>query len=275
MRIIDVNNNKFIDQELYDYINNIWLTYDIEIPNDSNIFFAKNTTVNRLISDYSNKGYQRVIKKEKAEYVIINKIHITNYPQYYDAVNNTITQNDLNNEVVYAIYNNSSEAQDVIELILDFIIKKQEVKYVNQDKLNDSLNNGFVIDKESYITLKELIDSPYSDNHVLAVNMLVNSELKSNWEWLIYLYHNKYSQLYDHDKKKIITNYFSTLNLGTNLSNLTSNIDLSLSVIKDEEVKNRFINLVRQKFNDQISSYFKTIGTSKFNLNDFKITYNE
>ncbi len=39
------------------------------------------------------------------------------------------------------------ETQDTIDQLIDFLNKNPNVKYVNQDKLNDSLNNGFIIDK--------------------------------------------------------------------------------------------------------------------------------
>ena len=130
MKIITVGNNKFVDQDLFDHINKIWLNYDIEIDNDSCILFAKNTNINRLISDYTGKNISRVIRKEKADYVIINQFFVSNYPQYYDGT--TVTEDDTK-EVVYGIYNNSLEVQDTIELILDFNDRKQEVKFVNQD----------------------------------------------------------------------------------------------------------------------------------------------
>lgn len=274
MKIIsDIKGDKYIDQTLFDYIKNIWLNYDIEIDKDSCIYFSKNTTVNRLITDYCGKNISRVIKKEKADYVIIKKIYINNYPKYYDITTQTIS-NDDTKEVVYGIYNNSCEDSDTIELILDFIIRKQEVKYVNQDKLNESLNNGFVIDKESYTTIKELVDSSFSDNHQLAMNMLINSNLKENWKWILYLYYKKDSQ-FSFDKKNIISNYFSTLNTGKTLFNVLNNIDDCLLLVKDNvDVCNRFIYLIRDKFEKNIINYFKsTLGTNKFILDDFKIRY--
>lgn len=272
MRIIQVGNNKYVDQDLFDYINKIWTNYDVEVAKDSNIYFAKNTTVNRLITDYCGKNISRVIKKEKADYVIINKFTIGSYPQYYNGVN---ISDDDTQEIVYGIYNLSVEEQDTVELILDFIIRSQEVKYVNQDRLNDSLNNGFIIDEESYVTIKELVDSNFSDNHELAVNMLINSDLKSNWEWILYLYHNKAGQLVDYDKKHIIRNYLTSLNLGYNNTNLFNTVDSPMAVIKNEHVRKRFTYMVRKKFQENIKEYLSNkIGTNKFELQDFKIEYN-
>lgn len=269
MKIIEVNGNKYVDEKLRDYINNIWVNFDIEIDNDSNIYFSKNTTVNRLITDYCGKNISRVIKREKADYVIINKFDISNYPQYYDGVN--ITDDDTK-EIVYGIYGSSSEIQDTIELILDFVNRNQEVKYVNQSKLNDSLNNGFVIDKESYISVKELVDSNSSDNHELAVNMIINSNLKENWQWILYLFHEK-GALLTYDKRNIIKDYFNTLGLGNNVHNLCQSIDRSLSVITNPDVKERFVNMVKQRFNERVQEYFKMVGTDKFVLDDFKVHY--
>jgi len=273
MKIVnDVNNNKYIDQALFDYISQIWCNYDVEIDKGSNIYFAKNTTVNRLITDYTGKDISRVIKKEKADYVVINKFFINNYPQYFNGVN---ISDDDTQEVVYGIYNISMEGQDTIDLILDFYNRGQQVKYVNQNKLNDSLNNGFIIDKESYTTIKELVDSSHADNHQLAVNMLVQSDLKANWQWVLYLYHEKFNQIQTYDKKNILINYFTTLGLPYSLSTLINSIDSSLTVITDVDIQNRFIYLVKSRFEANIEEYFKTkLKTSKFKLNDFKIKLN-
>lgn len=272
MKIVkDSDGNKYVDEELRNYINAIWVNYDIEIENDKNIFFAKNTTVNRLISDYCGKNISRVIKREKADYVIINRFDISGYPQYFDGTNLT---DDETQEVVYGIYNCKAEVQDTIELILDFLGRGQEVKFVNQDKLNDSLNNGFIIDKENYVSLKELIDSPNGDNHELAMKMLIGSSLKDNWQWILYLYHGNKSQL-NYDEKSVISKYFSTLGLGLSVHNLLSSIDFSLAAITNEDVKERFISMVREKFNRNIKQYLEDyVETEKFVLDDFKIRYN-
>lgn len=273
MKIVnDINNNKYIDQQLFDYISQIWCNYDVEIDKGSNIYFAKNTTINRLITDYCGKDISRVIKKEKADYIVINNFHINNYPQYFDGTN---ISDDDTKEVVYGIYNLSMESQDTIDLILDFYTRKQEVKYVNQNKLNDSLNNGFIIDKESYTTIKELVDSSHADNHQLAVNMLIQSDLKANWQWILYLYHEKFNQIQNYDKKNILINYFGTLGLSYSLNNLTNSMDNSLSVVTDKDIQDRFIYLIKSRFESNINDYFKNVlKTSKFSLDDFKIKLN-
>lgn len=270
--VIDQNNNKYIDQDLFNYINKIWLNYDIEIEKDSNIFFSKNTTVNRLITDCCGKNISRVIKKEKADYVVINRFSISNYPQYYDGSN---ISDDDTKEIVYGFYNQSCEIQDTVELILEFINRGQEVKFVNQDRLNDSLNNGFIIDKESYFTIKELVDSNYSENHQLAVNMLISSDLKANWEWILYLFHKKEGLINNYDKKNVIVNYLTSFNLNVNKSSLFSEIDKALSVTKNQDVIDRFVYLIKSRFQENINNYFsEKLGTNKFVLEDFKVKYN-
>jgi len=270
MKIVETGTNKYIDQQLFDHINSIWLNFDVVINNDSNLLFAKNTTVNRLITDYSGTGISRVIKVEKADYVVINRFVLSSYPQYFDGVN--ITTDDTK-EVVYGIYNMSVEVQDVIELILNLHLNGSKAIFVNQNKLNERLNNGFVIDKENYITIKELVDSEHTDNHMLAANMLIQSDLKQNWQWILYLYHNSFSKLSNFDNKNIIYNYFSTLNLGNTLGSFCKSMDSSLSIITDEDVKIRMIHIVKEKFERNIRKYFDEIGTKKFKLDDFKITY--
>jgi hypothetical protein len=76
-----------------------------------------------------------------------------------------------------------------------------------------------------------------------------------------------------YDNKNIVYNYFSTLNLGQSLKVYCQSMDASLSVITDEDVKIRMIYIVKEKFERNIQEYFEEIGTKKFKLDDFKITY--
>lgn len=276
MRIItDNKNQKFIDQDLFNYIKKIWSSYDIEIPECSNIFFMKNTTINRLVTDYCERDIKRVIKKEKAEYCIIKKIEIGDYCQYYDSSINGITSDDTK-EVVYGIYNLFPEQKECIEQIEWFINNNPSVIFVNQSKLNDSLNNGFVITNDNYTQIKELIDSGSSDNQKLAVSMLVNSNLKENWEWVLYLFHQKLNLLSsEYDPKNVILGYLNTLALGYTNTNIFGTIDSALKVVSKPEVKQKLKDIIRGKFQKSIEEYFNTLGTSKFKLLDYKIEYQE
>lgn len=272
MKIIkDKNNRLYVDQDLYDYINKIWLSFDTVVPDDSYLYFMKNCTIVRTITDYCAKGIQRVIKKEKAEYCVIQKMNINSYPQYYNGV--SITQDDTQ-EVVYSIYNMYPEQKECIEQILWFIENSPDVKYVNQNKLNESLNNGFIITKDNYTSLKELIDSESTDNHKLAAQMIIQSDLKNNWEWIVYLYFSKTARLSDYDNKNVFYNYLGTLNLGQIWSNIMTKIDIALQVTKDSEVQSRLQDIIRAKFQERIQEYFSLLGTSKFSIEDFKINYN-
>ena len=269
--VIDNRGFKFIDQQLFDHINNIWVTYDCVIKDDSNIFFAKNTTVNRLITDYCEKGFQRVIKKEKADYVIINRFALNSFPQYFDGANIT---SDYTKEVVYPINNISVENINTIEMIADFQLRSQNVIYVNQDKLNESLNNGFIIDKDNYNTLSELINSGSDDNYALAVKMLVNSDLKMNWEWILYLFSSNYSKMSSNDDKGVIHNYITSLNLGYTKSDLYSKKSIFFKVVKNQDVIDMMKNKCRQIVAAQIEVSINSIlGDSNglFKVNDFNI----
>lgn len=268
MKIIEIKGNKYIDEKLRDYINNIFLTYDIQVPNDSNIYFLKNTTVNKLITDFTDNGISRVIKPAKAEYVIINKIELSSYPLYFDGTN--ITEDDTK-EVVYGIYNHNAQIQESIIQILEFYDNCQTVKYVNQNILNSSINNGFVIDKENYSSIKELVDSEFSDNHVLAVNMLVNSDLQANWQWICYMFYEKAQLLRDYDQKGIISGYFSTFTKGMRIYEFVSKFDNHIELITDPEVKWRMVQNIKDKFLKQSQDFLRDCGSSKFKMNDFKI----
>ncbi len=272
MKIVTDNRGfKFIDQQLFDHINNIWITYDCVIKDDSNIFFAKNTTVNRLITDYCEKGFQRVIKKEKADYVIINRFELNGFPQYFDGAN--ITSDDTK-EVVYPINNMSVENINTIEMVADFQSRSQNVIYVNQDKLNESLNNGFVITKDNYNTLSELINSGSDDNYTLAVKMLVNSDLKMNWEWILYLFSSNHKRMNNSDDKGVIHNYIASLNLGYSKDMLYEKKAVFFKVVKNQDVRDMMKNKCRQIVAAQIEANINSIlGDSNglFKVNDFNI----
>jgi hypothetical protein len=270
MKIIKLGSGTYIDQDLKDELTRIFSSYNTNIANDKNIFFLKNTTVPRLVTDYLGKNISRVIKKEKADYCIIKHIPVTNFPQYYNQQYNTITQNE-NDEVVYSLNGLKGEDIDVIEQVLDFKLRNQPVIYINQDVLNESLNNGFVIDKDNYTTLKELIDSGNTDNQTIAYNMIANSDLSKNWQWVCYLYLEQSNNLARYDSKELVRNYFSTK--GIYIKTTLDKIDSCLDIITDPDVREKIVQYVQWKFNDRVKDYFLDyLSTSKFNLNDFQIS---
>ncbi len=272
MRIIKtVNGSIYINQALKDYVNNIWATFNKEIPNDKNIFFLKNTTIPRIITDYSGKNISRVIKKEKAEYCIIKKFDISNYPLYYDALTNSITEVETN-DVVYNTTNLYPENYQVLEQILDFFGRGQVVEYVNQDVLNDSLNNGFVLNKENYTTIKQLLDSRAPENITIATSMIVNSDLEANLDWILYLYHQRGNDLFDYDNKDIVRNYYRAKNINLNQI-LSHSVDNSLAIITNQDVKDLFVQYIRAEFNKYVESSFikNVLHTNMFELVNFEL----
>jgi len=269
--ITTVNGAKYIDQALKDYVNNIWSTFNKEIPNDKNIFFLKNTTIPRIITDYSGKNISRVIKKEKAEYCIIKKFGISNYPIYYDAATNSITEIETN-DIVYSTTNLYPENFQVLEQILDFFGRGQVVEYVNQDVLNDSLNNGFILDKENYTTIKQLLDSRAPENITIATSMIINSNLEANLDWILYLYHQRGNDLSDYDNKNIVKNYYSAKNIHLNQI-LSHSVDKSLFIITNQDVKDLFVQYIRAEFNKYVEESFikNVLHTNMFELVDFNL----
>jgi hypothetical protein len=272
MRIITtINGSIYINQALKDYVNNIWSTFNKEIPNDKNIFFLKNTTIPRIITDYSGKNISRVIKKEKAEYCIIKKFDISNYPLYYDALTNSITEVETN-DVVYNTTNLYPENFQVLEQILDFFGRGQVIEYVNQDVLNDSLNNGFILDKENYTTIKQLLDSRAPENITIATSMIINSNLEANLDWILYLYHQRGNDLSDYDNKNIVKNYYSAKNIHLNQI-LSHSVDNSLAIITNQDVRNLFVQYIRAEFNKYVEGSFikNVLHTNMFELVDFNL----
>jgi hypothetical protein len=269
--IITTNGAKYVDQAFKDYLSTIWSTFNKTIPNDKNIFFLKNTTIPKIISDYSGTNISRVIKKEKANYCIIKKFDINPFPIFYDSVNNCMTEVDTG-DVMYSTNNLYPEDYQTLEQILDFFSRGQVVEYVNQDSLNDSLNNGFIIDKENYTTIKSLMDSGAPDNLQIAASMLINSDLDKNLDWILYIYHKEGNKLLFYDTKNIIKNYYSSKNI--NLHNLlNANLDAIINIVTVQDVLDCIVQKMRADFSKHINvNYFSSyFGTEKFVLTDFHI----
>lgn len=267
MRIITtVNGSKWLDQDLFDHVNSIWGNYNQIIPNSKNIFFLKNSTVPRLVTDYLGTDIRRVIKKEKAEYCIIAKIQLKPNPQYYDAAFNIITSVETN-EVVYPTSHLEPEELGTIEQILWFVENNIPVEYVNEIKLNESLNNGFIIDKDNYTTLKELIDSNNQDNIKIAYSMISKTNLKENEDWIRYLLlFNGEAFITQLSDASLIVQHFSFAN-KYKFRDYFSNFDRVYKDLTDETVKQMFIQKMNSRFHTFINHYFSgSLGTDLFDL---------
>ena len=267
MRIITtLLGSKWLDQDLFDHVNKIWGSYNQIIPNSKNIFFLKNSTVPRLVTDYLGTDIRRVIKKEKAEYCIIAKIQLKPNPQYYDALMNDVTSQETT-EVVYPTSHLEPEEISTIEQILWFVENNMPVEYVNEIKLNESLNNGFIIDKDNYTTLKELIDSKNIDNIKVAYSMISKTNLKENEDWLRYLllfngeiFHKELSDA------SLIVQHFGFAN-KYRFESYFNSFDSVYSDLKDETVKEMFVQKMNSKFHKLVNNYFTgSLGTNLFEL---------
>lgn len=275
MKIVtDSNGNQYIDKALSDYISQIWSNYDNVVENDKNIMFCKNVTINKLITDYCDKGIKRVIKSEKADYLIINRMEISNFPQYFDGTN--ITDDD-SQEVVYGVYNNNESERLTIATILDFYEREHEVIYVNQNKLNESLNNGVIITEENYLSFKELANSDSDSNHKMVVNMVLSSDLKSNWEWIALIFHENYTLFRRYDEKNIVEIYVESLRMGHTLRDLLSSKPSFFKAVTNKVIKDKMVDECRQIFKIRQSSIMEELfgDVDGLTMQDFKINYIE
>lgn len=267
MRIITtVNGSKFLDQDLFDYVNKIWPKYNQVIPNSKNIFFLKNSTVPRLVTDYLGTDIRRVIKKEKAEYCIIAKIQLKPNPLYYDAVNNIITALETT-EVIYPTSHLEPEDISTIEQICWFVENNVPVEYVNQIKLHESLNNGFIIDEDNYTTLKELIDSANEDNIKVAYSMIAKTNLKQNEDWIRYLLLFQ-GGVFSHEitDKSVIVQHFGFAN-RYQFSEYFNKFDTVYAALTNETVKKMFMQKMHSRFHKFVNNYFTgTLGTNILDL---------
>lgn len=267
MRIITTNTGSVIfDQEFRNEVVKIMSSLETTIDNDMNIFFLKNSTVPRLVTDYMTTGIKRVIKSYKADYCILKPIVINDFPIYYDSVNNTITENDQD-EVFYNSNFNNPEEIDSLKQILDFILIGQKVKYIDQMNLNNSLNNGFIIDNDNYTTLKELIDSPSTDNQMLAEAMIKASPIKENIEWILYLYFQNSFKLKDSHVLSIINN-----TLKTSFGSATTNFNTVLPNITNPVIKAKFLQKAKNEFYKNLQGYVNNLNMQNhYSIVDFNL----
>lgn len=267
MKLIKTNtNNYFLDQEFRDAIIKIQAELETSIPNDKNIFFAKNCTIPRLVTDYLQTGIKRVIKPEKTDYCVINKIIINDFPASYDETNNCITEQDTSINVYST---NICSAEDVLTLeqLLWFIESGLNIKYIDQFSVNNSLHNGFVIDADNYTTLKELVDSPHTDNHILANAIVKASPVEQNAEWLAYIYFRKGTLLTDSTVNQILRNRF-----GTSFINVVTNYNNVLHYVSNPEVRKKVVQNCKKEFYLTRKNILNSIGAGEvIDLVDFQL----
>lgn len=272
MKIITLlNGGKVIDQDLFDHVNKIWTKYNQVIPNNKSIFFLKNATVPRLVTDYLGTDIRRVIKKEKAEYCILAKIQLVPNPLYYEATSNIIVPYETT-EVVYPTSNLEPEEISAIEQICWFVDNNLPVEYVNQIKLNESLNNGFIIDDDNYTTLKELLDSDNSDNIKVAYSMLAKTNLKQNADWIRYLLLFNggvfNSELND---KSVIVQHFGFAN-KYKFTDYFNNFDSLYKDLTNETVKAMFMQKMHSRFHKFVNNFLTvTLGTNIVGLDSVQL----
>jgi hypothetical protein len=272
MKIVtDIHGGRWIDQDLFDHVNKIWPKYNQVIPNNKNIFFLKNSTVPRLVTDYLGTDIRRVIKKEKAEYCILAKIQLKPNPQYYDDFLNLVVPTETDN-IVYSTSYLEPEEYSTLEQILWFVENNIPVEYVNQVKLNESLNNGFVINEDNYTTLKELIDSGNEDNVKVAYSMISKSNLKENEDWIKYLLLFRGDVLHANiTDSSIIVQHFGFAN-RYKFKDFFNNFDIVYKTLNDEVVKKMFVQKMTSRFHKMIDNYFTgTLGTNLFDLSSAQL----
>jgi len=277
MRIITASSgSKYVDQELFDHINSIHLNYTTTIPNNSNIFFAKNCAIPRLITDFMDTGIKRVIKKENADYCVIDHIALDNYPRHYDSITNIVGNFANETEVVYSISNVTSEILATVQQILDFVNLGNTIKYVNQVNLNQSVNNGLIINMENYDSMLELIKSNSRDNRDMVSTMLMNSDIKANLDWILYLYHdvNGSFNILENNitLKNLLKDYGFPVRYNVSEAFHKTEFDRTLKSIINPEVKEMFIQLKRNQLQKNIESFLeKSLNTKLFTVTDFTL----
>jgi hypothetical protein len=267
MRIVTTNTGSVIfDQEFRNEVVRIMSSLETTIDNDMNIFFLKNCTVPRLVTDYMTTGIKRVIKSYKADYCVLKPIKINEFPIYYNEASNCVTE-DENDEVFYNSNFNNPEEIDSLNQILDFILIGQKVKYIDQINLNNSLNNGFIIDNDNYTTLKELIDSPNTDNQTLAEAMVKASPVKDNVEWLLYLYFQQPAKLKDSIVLSII-NDVTKVSFGV----VTMSFSQVLNHVTNPIIRKKFHQKAKNVFYTGLDNYLAAQGLDKnYQIVDFNL----
>lgn len=277
MRIITASSgSKYVDQELFDHIGSIHLNYTKTIPNNSNIFFAKNCAIPRLITDFMDTGIKRVIKKENANYCVIGHIALDNYPRHYDPITNTVGNFANETEVVYSISNVSSEILATIQQILDFINLGNTIKYVYEVNLNQSVNNGLIVNMENYDSMLELIKSGSRDNRDIVGTMLMNSDIKANLDWILYLYHGTSGSLNilqnNITLKNLLKDHGFLIKYNIDEAFYNTEFDKIFKIITNPEVKEMFIQLKRNQLRHNIDAFLEGyLKTKLFRVTDFTL----
>lgn len=263
MKLITENGYKYIDQELKEEISKIWSSYNVAIPDNKKLFFAKNCKNSRMIHDYNVTDISRTIKLELADYVVLRKLDIRSYPIEFP---------HYKDEVFYSIGNLDKKDYETVVMLTNVIRNYPNIKFVNEIDLNRSVHNGFVIDKNNYNGLLELLNSSDESTNQLGYEMICNSSFEKNWEWILYCLYESGTlrQYYRHPIGHISDKIFEYFKTSKDLTVINMKLDNIINIIKNDDILEIITIDVRNKFKNAIhTKIYDLVGSDEFVLDDF------
>ena len=265
--IYKIGYSNYVSSSFKDELTKIYnKSYNV-IPDNSNIYFTKNVKINRSVLDIKDT-LNRVKKHDNIQYLIYEPVEISEYPLYFNPQTNSLEKEYSENyEIVYSIRRCTYDKIKTLEIILELINKKQEVVFVDSGYFNKSVNNGFLIDENNYNDIKTLVNSTDINNRELIYNMLVNSNLEKNSEYILELYYNnKYliNEFGDNISKYLLIHYKCSY-----VSDLFKN-DFIFNNIKNNIIIERLYDGIRNSIYEVLD---KTYTKNNIDISNIELHY--
>lgn len=209
----------YANQDLVKFIKQSISVDSGEVKPDDNIYFFKDVEFKRDRLSVSKENYQRVIKLEKANVVIVNR-NITLPHNAVSLLNNKIDSNCPANEADDVLFNVSNRGSDYLDTIKQWYQLSQLVnkpRIVFEDDILKYINSGMVIDDTNFTFVLDILNSDFK----MGANIIDTCDIEKSFDYIIaILYFKGHFMTLNrliYDACPNVRKYFATHNIGNNI----------------------------------------------------------
>jgi hypothetical protein len=255
-----------------------------DITQANAVFFSKNTlgkiTDRKWFYTIKTENFKTLVESAKDKFDAWQYSNLTAALEFYDTshilcdyntkmnVIKTLKENCTEvvfDDLEYKFNNGYSQGFDIVDSKFTDVVKQlPNLSLYPEESLIKHLNGDDAIEitEELFESLKDMFKSSDSDNHVLAMEIMANSNYNGSLIYLELLFH-KYWNVIDRSNTKTHVNFKSLLSfLGKKRSLHTDHDDIMNSLIKHEQLNETNLNILIQNTIENLyspfsSSYFK------------------
>lgn len=260
MTILKFNNSHYIDQELFDAINNI---QESSIQNGDSIYFTKNAEFPRNLLNTSVDSFTRTILPEKAKACVYGKIKFYGNWKYLHGDEIKDIQNEF---PVFPTYNLTSKELETVFQLAALFNTNPLVRFVEDKNAIGFINSGQVLNSEN---VQEYADI-YKGDRQLFFALIKNIDIEKCVPHFIYMWNNLINRGYEYIKGDVPT-LWSKINEVTKLGGYSNTASIRKYLLKTEYGK----YIQQQILNDNIKVVNNNLKQFGFKVNNLEIVEDE